>query len=92
MKDTNWAGQPQTLWSAAMAKGMKAVLEEIGINTNQMNVEDMRVVLANHSDFHDKKTIVETYYLSLGHEVLFIHKFHCELNPSGFGVYTRKLP
>ena len=54
-----------------------------------------RVVLANHSDFQEQKTEVETYMLRLGYQVLFIPKFHSELNPiervwGQAKVYTRK--
>ena len=60
-------------------KGMRRVLEERAINTARMNADDMRVVLANHRDFQQKKT--ETYLLSLDYQVLFIPKFYWELNP-----------
>ena len=60
-------------------KGMKLVLEERGHNTSTMNGEDMRVVLSNHSDFIEEKTLVESYFIALSHDVIFIAKFHCEL-------------
>ena len=46
-----------------------------------MLAEDMRVILKNHEDFRNEKTIVKEYLTSLGHTVYFIPKFHCELNP-----------
>ena len=76
-------------------KGIRRVLEERGINTARMSTDGMRVVLANHSNFQEKKTVVETYMLSLGYQVLFIPKFHCELNLiervwGQANIYTRK--
>ena len=43
--------------------------------------DDMRVVLVNHDDFKTGKIIVEHRLNQHGHVVLFIPKFHCELNP-----------
>ena len=60
---------------------MRRVLEERSINTARMKARDVRVVLANHSDFQEEKTMAETYLLSLGYQVSFIPKFHCKLNP-----------
>lgn len=57
MHDTVWCGKPQAMVDdAGVAKGMKIVLEERGINTDIMVAEDMRLVLGNHYDF---KAIVE---------------------------------
>ena len=41
----------------------------------------MRVILANHDDFRDEKTVVENFFLSKCHKVHFIPKFHSEMNP-----------
>lgn len=75
-------------------KGMKMVLEERGINTSHMNADDMRIVLSNHDDFRTDKTKVEHHLENRGHIVMFIPKFHCELNPiervwGQAKVYTR---
>ena len=51
---------------------MNNFLEERGINTQMLKGDDMRVILANHDDFRDEKTVVENF---------FIPKFHCEMNP-----------
>ncbi len=40
----------------------------------------MRIILSNHDDFRDEKTIVEHFFISRGHQVILIPKFHCELN------------
>ena len=55
------------------------VLEERGISTASLSAPDMMVILANHEDFRNEKTLVEHYLLSRGHRVFFIPKFHCEL-------------
>ena len=68
MRDTTWAGQPQRLVDVnGVPKGMKQVLQERGINSDQMRAEDMRVVLANHDDFRNEKTVVETFLVGLFH-------------------------
>ena len=95
MHDTSWGGKPQKLcFDDGVPKGMKQVLEERGINTRTLHADDMRIILANHEDFRTEKTIVEQYITSRGHTVLFIPKFHCELNPiervwGQAKVYTR---
>lgn len=96
MRDTVWGGKVQRMvLEDGTPKGMRLVLEERGINTSTMNAEDMRVVLANHYDFQQEKTIVEHYLDGRGHKVIFLPKFHCELNPiervwGQAKVYTRK--
>ena len=64
MRDTTWAGQPQRLVDVnGVPKGMKQVLQERGINSDQMRAEDMRVVLANHDDFRNKKLLSKPSWL-----------------------------
>lgn len=62
-------------------KGMKIVLEERGINASRMVADNMRTLLSRHEDFRTEKTIVEHYLIEKGHVVMFIPKFHYELNP-----------
>ena len=82
MHDTIWGGKPQKLcFDDGVPKGMKQVLEERGIITRTLHTTDMRIILANHKDFRTEKTIVEQYITSRGYTMLFIPKFHCELNP-----------
>ena len=96
MRDTMWGRQIQSMvMEDGTPKGMKMVLEERGINTSHMNADDMRVVLSYHEDFCTEKTVVEYYLENRGHIVLFIPKFHCELNPiervwGQAKVYTRR--
>ena len=62
------------------AKGLRTILQERGINMERMLADDMRVVLSNHDDFVQEKTIVEHCLERRGHLVYFLPKFHCELN------------
>lgn len=56
MHATTWAGKSQTMvYSDGTAKGMKAILEERGINTTNMVAADM---LSQHHDFQNEKTII----------------------------------
>ena len=78
----------------SVPKGMKQILMERGINVERMRVEDMQTLLANHEDFRTELTVVEHFLHSRVHTVLFIPKFHCELNPikrvwGQAKVYTR---
>lgn len=95
MRDTKWGGRVQKMVDAeGVPKGMKAILEERGINTSQMVKDDMRIILSNHEDFKTEKTIVEHYCDQEGVMAIFLPKFHCELNPiervwGQAKVYTR---
>lgn len=42
---------------------MKRILEERGINTFTLKADDMRIILANHDDFRNEKTVVERFFL-----------------------------
>ena len=53
-------------------EGLRVVLQERGINTHGMNVDQMREILGNHPDFKNEKS---------WHIVYFLPKYHCELNP-----------
>ena len=82
LRNTVWGRQVQSMvMEDGTPKGMKMVLEERGINTVRMNADDMRVVLSNHEDFRTEKTVIENFLEARHHIVLFIPKFHCELNP-----------
>ena len=74
MRETVWAGQPQTMvFSLGVAKGMK-VLQERGINTKPLNGDQMRTILANHEDFRKEKPKVIHFLESRGHMALFLPK------------------
>ena len=63
MRDTIWNGKKQTLIDEnGVAKGMKQVLEERGINPSTLLGPDMKIILSNHDDF---KNVVERFFLSI---------------------------
>ena len=59
----------------------RTALDEQSDSDDELMPDGMRTILANHEDFRSEKTIVERFYLDRGHQVHFIPKFHCELNP-----------
>ena len=64
MRDTVhvWAGRVQRMVDDdGVPKGMKKLLEEQGINTSAIKVDDMRTVLSFHDDFQNEKTKVDHY-------------------------------
>ena len=83
MRDIIWAGKVQQhmVMPDGTPKGLKMVLEERGINTARMKADDMHVVLPFHDDFRTEKTLVKEFLTNEGQQVMFLPKFHCELNP-----------
>ena len=51
------------------------------VDVRGMKAQDMRHALSRMHDFKYEKTKVEKYLTDRGHRVIFIPKFHCELNP-----------
>ena len=81
MRDTTWAGKPQKLVLAdGTPKGAALILEERGINTTNLKLQDLRIILSNHDDFKNEKNALDTFVCSKGHTVVYLPKFHCELN------------
>ena len=75
-------------------KGMRQVLKERGIDTRKMKKEDMIKELNKWDDFKNEKSQVEKELARFGHRVLFLPKYHPELNPiervwGRVKVYTR---
>ena len=64
-------------------KGMRAVMEERGINTRNMNADKMREVLGSHPDFKNEKSTIERFCRGeeRGHVVYMLPKLRCKLNP-----------
>ena len=51
MRDTIWQGKAQKMcFALGIAKGMRQVLQGRGINTNGMNGDEMRKILAGLDD------------------------------------------
>ncbi|TFK84495.1 hypothetical protein K466DRAFT_496470 [Polyporus arcularius HHB13444] len=81
--------------NAGVFKGMAQILEERGFEGAQKlraecpgfkcppNAERCccRRLLYDQADFRDVETLVETHCRARGFEVVFLPKFHCELNP-----------
>ena len=67
--------------SLGKSKSLREVLEERGINTKEMKKDDMIGELKKFDDFKNEKSRVERELLRLGHKVMFLPKFHPELNP-----------
>ena len=62
MRDGFWNGKPQKMnYALGVPKGLRAVLEERGVNTKGMNAEEMREILGSHPDFRDEKSRVEKF-------------------------------
>ena len=81
MRDTTWQGRVQQMvYLDGRPKGMKAILEERGVNTRKMKADDMRKKLSQYPDFQNKKTLLEEYIESRGHIHMYFPKFHCELS------------
>ena len=52
VRDTVWAKHPQSMVTEdGVAKGLRTILSERGMNTSNMRADDMRIVLSNHEDF-----------------------------------------
>ena len=83
MRDGWWGGKPQRMTFAnGVPKGLRAVLEERGVNTHGMNADQMREVLGSHPDFKFEKSRIERFLLEeKKHIVYLLPKFHLELNP-----------
>ena len=63
------------------AKGMKAVLEERGVDLTGMRGPDMKAYLQKEPDFLAEITLLEQHIISFGPTCMarFFPKFHCEL-------------
>ena len=81
MRDTVWAGKPQKLvLDDGRPKGAAMILEERGVSTATLKLDDMVVILSQHEDFKNEKNSLETMLTGKGHTAVFLPKFHCELN------------
>lgn len=81
MRDTVWAGIPQKLvLDDATPKRAAMVLEERGIRTSMLKLEQLTTILSQHDNFKNEKSSLETMLSGKGHTAIFLPKFHCELN------------
>ncbi|KAF9258384.1 hypothetical protein L218DRAFT_1065369 [Marasmius fiardii PR-910] len=81
--DPQFWGQIQTMTLPdGKAKGLQQVLEEWGFSVRGINTDCcMARLLSKQDDFTHQISMLETLIKELGHECLFLPKFHCELNP-----------
>ena len=62
MRDIVWDGGVQKLLdNCGTPRGMRAVLEERGVDTTGMKAKEMRDALKHFPDFKEQKTILEEY-------------------------------
>ena len=78
IKDTVFNGTIQKMVdNNGIPIGMKAILEEMGVNTTSMNAAELRKTLREFPDFKQQTTILENDYIhSRGHLCIFFPKFH----------------
>lgn len=96
MADARFAdGSPQSLYfDNGVFKGMAQILQERGIPIKGLRAECTkfkckppalncccRRILYNQPDFRDVESLLEAYCREEGFRVIFLPKFHCELNP-----------
>lgn len=87
-------GKSQTMTTeAGEAKGLKRVLEERGFNVRKLRAKCKPVcpieskeccmarLLSQQDDFKNQVSMLEELVKRKGHEIIFLPKFHCELNP-----------
>lgn len=92
--DPRYHGQVQKMTDEqGQPKGLKQVLEERGFDVSGMRGKCKPVcpfeshnccmarILGQQDDFANQPTMLETVIRAAGHEIVFLPKFHCELNP-----------
>ena len=80
MRDGFWDGKIQHMnYAIGIPKVLRVILEERGIDTKGMNLDQMREILRGHEGFKNKKSLIEGEEKK--HIVYFFPKFHPELNP-----------
>jgi hypothetical protein len=84
MRDTVRQGRVQKMnYTLGVPKGMRAVLQERGVDVSGMVAENMKKALAEMEDFKNEKSLIEHFLISKGHVPVILPKFHRELNPVG---------
>ena len=67
-------------FAIGVPKDLRIVLQECGVDTTNMNADQIREVLKQHPDFSDKKCRTERLLVEEhNHLAYFLHKYHCEL-------------
>ena len=83
MRDGCWDGKVQKMVDAqGVAKGLRVVLEERGVDTRSMGADQMRETLKSFPDFKFEISRIQRLLTEEnGHIVYMLPKYHCELNP-----------
>ena len=83
MRNGYWNGKVFKMnFAIGVPKGLRIVLQERGVDTTNMNADQMREVLKQHPDFRDEKCRIERLLVEEhSHLAYFLPKYHCELNP-----------
>ena len=82
MHDTVWNGRPQSLVDEnGIPKGLDCVLGERGVDVRGKSRDQLRAILSSHEDFRSEPNEIEKIVRHSGHGVIYLPKFHCELNP-----------
>ena len=82
MRSTMWDGEEKSMVTdEGLQKRLKSLLQDRCYNTTGMKKEQMIKIVEEMRDFKYQKTRVEELILSKSHRVMFIPKFHCEVNP-----------
>ena len=63
------------------SKRMRLILEERGVNTEGMNIKQIRETLKPHPDFKYQKCKLENYVQERDHICIFYPKLYIELSP-----------
>ena len=62
MRDGWWDCKPQKMnYTLGMPKGLRVVLQKRGVDTRNMNAEQMRRVLKSHPNFKNEKSAIERF-------------------------------
>jgi transposase len=70
----------QAMHNDGVAKGLKMVLTERGIDVSNKNQEELTEIMAAQADFKEQKCLLQEWIERRGHICLFFPKFHPELN------------
>lgn len=76
IRDTTWAGKKQVIGR----RGLREVLIERGLYDDKMTRKDMVEALSKCPDFASEVPLIERIVKAKGHRVVWIPKYHPELN------------
>lgn len=81
MRDTTYNGAVQQMATEdGKQKGLRKILQERGVDTARMLKDQMVTIIKSHPDFRDQRPWLEELCKKAGHSIIFLPKFHPELN------------